>query len=52
MTEAVCPSCGYGQSLDGLRAQIDVLRAANRTRDWDYHSALDDVLDILDGGSE
>lgn len=38
--------------LDGLRADIEALRDKGRTRDWDYFSALDDVLKLIDGGSD
>ncbi len=30
-----------------LRAQVEALRIRNRTADWDYHRALDDMLDGL-----
>lgn len=37
--------------LDDLVGEVGALRDANRTRDWDYHAALDDVLALLGKGA-
>ncbi len=39
------------QERDDLRAKVEALRdgTTNRTRDWDYFAALDDVLALFDG---
>lgn len=33
--------------LDDLVGGVEALHDANRTSDWDYHRALDDVLALL-----
>ena len=49
MTEAICPSCGYGQSLDGLRAKVEALEEHIVER-GDLWVRRDDVLYLMDGG--
>jgi hypothetical protein len=43
--EVLCP---VHQALSDLRAKIEALYGTNRTADWDYHRALDDVLDLME----